>query len=136
EAGGRAEHGDEEAHTFDEHRESDRPPDQRVDLAGQVCPIRVGWGLFRGPVLVRLRELSLRECREPADVECDLRHTGGPRAGPGSLPRTKDRREMAARTPVLDKTDLFGTLPPELLEQLRGRTALKRYRRGDAIFEK
>jgi CRP-like cAMP-binding protein len=43
---------------------------------------------------------------------------------------------MAARTPVLDKTDLFGTLPPELLEQLRGRTALNRFRRGDAIFEK
>src|ERR1043166_3998902 len=48
-------------------------------------------------------------------------------------PRTGD---MAARTPVLDKTDLFGTLPPELLEQLRGRTALSRFRRGDAIFEK
>jgi CRP/FNR family cyclic AMP-dependent transcriptional regulator len=43
---------------------------------------------------------------------------------------------MAARTPVLDKTDLFGTLPPELLEQLRGHTALARYRRGDKIFEK
>src|SRR6478752_8063152 len=43
---------------------------------------------------------------------------------------------MAARTPVLDKTDLFGTLPPELLEQLRGRTALARYRRGDTIFQK
>lgn len=43
---------------------------------------------------------------------------------------------MAARTPVLDKTDLFGTLPPELLEQLRGRTALARYRRGDHIFQK
>jgi CRP-like cAMP-binding protein len=43
---------------------------------------------------------------------------------------------MAARTPVLDKTDLFGTLPPELLQQLRGRTALGRYRRGDLIFEK
>ena len=43
---------------------------------------------------------------------------------------------MAARTPVLDKTDLFGTLPPELLEQLRGQTALARYRRGDKIFEK
>ncbi len=43
---------------------------------------------------------------------------------------------MATRTPVLDKTDLFGTLPPELLEQLRGRTALGRYRRGDPIFEK
>jgi CRP/FNR family cyclic AMP-dependent transcriptional regulator len=37
---------------------------------------------------------------------------------------------------VLDKTDLFGTLPPELLEQLRGRTVLARYRRGDRIFEK
>src|SRR5712691_2401855 len=43
---------------------------------------------------------------------------------------------MATRTPVLDKTDLFGTLPPELLEQLRGRTALARYPRGDTIFEK
>ena len=38
---------------------------------------------------------------------------------------------MAARTPVLDKTDLFGTLPPELLDQLRDRTALARLRRGD-----
>jgi CRP-like cAMP-binding protein len=37
---------------------------------------------------------------------------------------------------VLDKTDLFGTLPPELLEQLRGRTALGRFRRGDVIFDK
>jgi CRP/FNR family transcriptional regulator, cyclic AMP receptor protein len=37
---------------------------------------------------------------------------------------------------VLDKIDLFGTLPPELLEQLRGRTVLARYRRGDRIFEK
>jgi CRP-like cAMP-binding protein len=43
---------------------------------------------------------------------------------------------MAARQPVLDKTDLFGTLPPELLEQLRGRTALAKFRRGDVIFEK
>ena len=43
---------------------------------------------------------------------------------------------MAARTLVLDKTDLFGTLPPELMEQLRGRTALGRYRRGDPVFEK
>jgi CRP/FNR family cyclic AMP-dependent transcriptional regulator len=43
---------------------------------------------------------------------------------------------MAARTPVLDKTDLFGTLPPELLEQLQGHTALARYRRGDKILEK
>jgi CRP-like cAMP-binding protein len=42
---------------------------------------------------------------------------------------------MAARTPVLDKTDLFGTLPPELLSQLRGRTALAKFRRGDVIFE-
>ena len=38
---------------------------------------------------------------------------------------------MAARQQVLDKTDLFGALPPELLEQLRGRTALAKYRRGD-----
>jgi CRP-like cAMP-binding protein len=43
---------------------------------------------------------------------------------------------MAARQPVLDKTDLFGTLPPELLQQLRGRTALGRFRRGDVVFEK
>jgi CRP-like cAMP-binding protein len=43
---------------------------------------------------------------------------------------------MAARTPVLDKTDLFGTLPPELLEQLRGRTVLGHYRRGDPVFDK
>lgn len=43
---------------------------------------------------------------------------------------------MAARQPVLDKTDLFGTLPPELLQQLRGRTALGRFRRGDVIFVK
>jgi CRP-like cAMP-binding protein len=43
---------------------------------------------------------------------------------------------MAARQPLLDKTDLFGTLPPELLQQLRGQTALGRYRRGDLIFEK
>jgi CRP-like cAMP-binding protein len=43
---------------------------------------------------------------------------------------------MAARQPVLDKTDLFGTLPPELLEQLRGRTALAKFRRGELIFRK
>lgn len=43
---------------------------------------------------------------------------------------------MAARQPVLDKTDLFGTLPPELLEQLRGRTALGKFRRGELIFRK
>ena len=43
---------------------------------------------------------------------------------------------MAARQQVLDKTDLFGTLPPELLGQLRDRTALARLRRGDVIFEK
>jgi CRP-like cAMP-binding protein len=35
---------------------------------------------------------------------------------------------------VLDKTDLFGTLPPDLLEELRGRTALAKYRRGETIF--
>jgi len=43
---------------------------------------------------------------------------------------------MAARQQVLDKTDLFGTLPPELLGQLRDRTALSRLHRGDVIFEK
>jgi CRP-like cAMP-binding protein len=43
---------------------------------------------------------------------------------------------MAARQQVLDKTDLFGTLPPELLSQLRDRTELTRLRRGDIIFEK
>jgi len=42
---------------------------------------------------------------------------------------------MTARQ-VLDKTDLFGALPPELLAQLRDRTALERLRRGDVIFEK
>ncbi|MDZ4828445.1 MAG: Crp/Fnr family transcriptional regulator [Actinomycetota bacterium] len=41
---------------------------------------------------------------------------------------------MAARQAVLDKTDLFGTLPPELIEQLRGRTGLTKYRRGDLVF--
>jgi CRP-like cAMP-binding protein len=42
---------------------------------------------------------------------------------------------MAARQ-VLDKTDLFGALPPELLAQLRDRTTLERLRRGDVIFGK
>ena len=42
---------------------------------------------------------------------------------------------MTARQ-VLDKTDLFGALPPELLGQLRDRTAMERLRRGDVIFEK
>ena len=42
---------------------------------------------------------------------------------------------MAARQPVLDKTDLFGTLPPDLLEELRGRTALAKFRRGETIFQ-
>jgi CRP/FNR family cyclic AMP-dependent transcriptional regulator len=37
---------------------------------------------------------------------------------------------------MLDKTDLFGALPPELLEQLRDRAALVKYRRGDLIFAK
>jgi CRP/FNR family transcriptional regulator, cyclic AMP receptor protein len=37
---------------------------------------------------------------------------------------------------VLDKTDLFGALPPEVLEQLRDRAQLVKYRRGDAIFAK
>ena len=43
---------------------------------------------------------------------------------------------MAARTPVLDTTDLFATLPPELLDQLQGHTAPARFRRGDSIFAK
>jgi len=37
---------------------------------------------------------------------------------------------------VLDQTDLFGALPPELLEQLRDRAALVKYRRGDCVFTK
>jgi CRP/FNR family transcriptional regulator, cyclic AMP receptor protein len=37
---------------------------------------------------------------------------------------------------VLDKTDLFGALPSEVLEQLRDRAELVKYRRGDAIFSK
>jgi CRP-like cAMP-binding protein len=37
---------------------------------------------------------------------------------------------------VLDKTDLFGALPSEVLEQLRGRAQDARYRRGDLIFDK
>jgi CRP-like cAMP-binding protein len=37
---------------------------------------------------------------------------------------------------VLDQTDLFGTLPPELVEELRGRTALAKFRRGDVLFAK
>ena len=37
---------------------------------------------------------------------------------------------------MLDKTDLFGALPPELLEQLRDRAAIVKYRRGDLIFTK
>jgi CRP-like cAMP-binding protein len=37
---------------------------------------------------------------------------------------------------VLDKTDLFGALPAEVLEQLRDRAQLVKYRRGDAIFAK
>src|SRR5256885_6491547 len=43
---------------------------------------------------------------------------------------------MAVRQQVLDKTDLFGTLPPEVLGQLRDRTEITRLRRGDVIFEK
>jgi CRP/FNR family cyclic AMP-dependent transcriptional regulator len=37
---------------------------------------------------------------------------------------------------VLDKTDLFGALPPEVLEQLRDRAELVKYRRRDVIFVK
>ena len=40
---------------------------------------------------------------------------------------------MTARQ-VLDKTDLIGALPPELIGQLRDRTTLERLRRGDVIF--
>ena len=56
--------------------------------------------------------------------------------GSDSLLGETGRGKMAARQQVLDKTDLFGTLPPELLGQLRDRTALARLRRGDVIFEK
>jgi CRP/FNR family transcriptional regulator, cyclic AMP receptor protein len=37
---------------------------------------------------------------------------------------------------MLDKTDLFGAMPPELLEQLRDRAAVEKYRRGDLLFAK
>src|SRR5437879_5527149 len=43
---------------------------------------------------------------------------------------------MAVRQWVRAKADLFGTLPPELLGQLRDRTEITRLRRGDVIFEK
>jgi len=43
---------------------------------------------------------------------------------------------MPARAPMLDKTDLFGTLPPEMLDQLHGRTSLVQFNRGDMVFEK
>jgi CRP-like cAMP-binding protein len=46
------------------------------------------------------------------------------------------RAHPTARELVLDKTDLFGALPPELLDQLRDRAALVKYRRGDCIFIK
>ena len=60
--------------------------------------------------------------RRPEDGDAGRRRTRQHARGVGAV-RT-GRGDMAARTPVLDKTDLFGTLPPELLEQLRGRTAL------------
>jgi CRP-like cAMP-binding protein len=37
---------------------------------------------------------------------------------------------------VLDKTDLFGAMPPELIEELKHRAALVKYRRGDLLFSK
>jgi CRP/FNR family transcriptional regulator, cyclic AMP receptor protein len=37
---------------------------------------------------------------------------------------------------VLDKTDLFGAMPPELIEELRHRATLVKYRRGDQLFTK
>lgn len=41
-----------------------------------------------------------------------------------------------AQSQVLDQTDLFGALPPELLEELRGRTELRRFKRGDFVCHK
>src|SRR5207249_3880489 len=69
-------------------------------------------------------------------MERDKCHVGGCRGPSGSLGSgDRGRGPMTARQ-VLDKTDLFGALPPELLAQLRDRTTLERLRRGDVIFEK
>src|SRR5882724_6564438 len=69
-------------------------------------------------------------------THCDKCHRGACGRRSGNLRCETGRGEMAARQQVLDKTDLFGTLPPELLGQLRNRTELARLRRGDVIFEK
>ncbi len=39
------------------------------------------------------------------------------------------------RSRVLDQTDLFGQMPPELLAELSGRTALSKFRRNELICE-
>ena len=39
------------------------------------------------------------------------------------------------RSRVLDQTDLFGQMPPELLAELSGRTALSKYRRNELICQ-
>ena len=39
------------------------------------------------------------------------------------------------RSRVLDQTDLFGQMPPDLLSELSGRTELSKYRRNELICE-
>jgi len=39
---------------------------------------------------------------------------------------------MASR-PTLDQSDLFGALPSDILEELRGRTELHKFRRGEVV---
>ncbi len=39
------------------------------------------------------------------------------------------------RSRVLDQTDLFGQMPPDLLSELSGRTELSKYRRNELIVE-
>ena len=39
------------------------------------------------------------------------------------------------RSRVLDQTDLFGQMPPDLLNELSGRTELSKYRRNELICE-
>src|SRR5204862_1983374 len=65
-----------------------------------------------------LGRLSLRTGADRADGrwQCHREDAG---VCSGSLRSKTGRGEMAARQQVLDKTDLFGTLPPELLGQLR-----------------
>jgi CRP/FNR family transcriptional regulator, cyclic AMP receptor protein len=40
---------------------------------------------------------------------------------------------MAKSLQVLDRTDLFGSLPPDLLAELAGQTELRKYERGEHI---